>query len=113
MLATPRLLLDPPATNTAWTPELLAAVIQNYGSVESRDDGKTFAVTPIATAVGAGPRFDVTWFEKPLGYGSGASVGHARYDLPLNGQWSDVTASFDIVDTAEGLALALDDVHAM
>jgi len=48
-----RPLLDPPSTATRWTPELLAKVIQNYGSVEPREDRKTSAVTPIATAPGS------------------------------------------------------------
>jgi hypothetical protein len=109
MLTTSRPLLDPLATETGWTPELLAKVIQNYGSVESRDDGQVFTVTS-ATAVCAGPRFDVTWFDKPVGCGWRASVGHAHYDLPLNGEWSDGTAT---IETEEGLALALDDVHVM
>jgi len=113
MLATLRPLLDPPATETGWTPELLARVIQNYGLLEPREDDKTFSVTPIATTMGNGPRFEVTWFDKPVGVGWGASVGHAHHDLPLNGEWSDVTATFDILDTAEGLVLALDDIHVM
>jgi hypothetical protein len=62
---------------------------------------------------GNGRRFDVSWFDRPVGCGWGASVGHAHYDLPLNGTWSDVTASFDIIETEEGLALALDDVHVL
>ena len=113
MLASPRPLLDAPSAETGWTPESLAQVIQNYGSVEPREDRKTSAVTPIATAAGDGPRFEVTWFENPVGCGWGASVGHAHYDLPLDGAWSDVTATFDIIETAEGLALALDQVHVM
>jgi hypothetical protein len=113
LLATRRPLLDPPSTETGWTPELLAQVIQNCSLVQPREDRRTFAVTPIATAMGDGPRFEVTWFERPVGCGWGASVGHAHYDLPLNGAWSDVTATFDILDTEEGLALALDDVHVM
>jgi hypothetical protein len=113
MLTKPRPLLEPPPTETGWTPELLARVIGNYGSVESRDDGKVFAVTPSATAVGAGPRFEVTWYGKPVGCGWGSAVGHARYDLPLNGEWSDVTATFDIIETEEGVAVGLEDVHVM
>jgi hypothetical protein len=55
----------------------------------------------------------VTRFDRPVGCGWGASLGHAHYDLPLNGAWSDVTATFDILDTPDGLALALNDVHVM
>lgn len=99
-----------------WTPDLLARVIGNYGSVEPREDGRTFAVTPVATAVGDGPRFEVTWCDPPvtnrLDYAPDL-LGRARYDLPVDGVWSDVTASFEILDLAEGPALALDDVHVL
>jgi hypothetical protein len=94
-------------------PEVLATVIQNYGFIEPREDGETFSVTPIATATGDGPRFEVSWFDKPVGCGWRASLGHAHYDLPLNGASSDVTATFDIIDTPEGLVLVLDDLHVM
>lgn len=92
-----------------WTPDLLRNVLRNYGFIEPHPKGTTFSVTPIGTAAGDGPRFSVTWFDKP----TGSPVGYARYDLPLNGEWSDVTASFDILETPEGLTLALDDVHVM
>ena len=108
-----RSLLEPLETEPSWTPELLAKVIQNYGSVVPRKDGKTFVVTPTDGAAGNGPRFEVTWFEQPIGVGWGACVGYAHYDMPLNGAWSDVTVTFDIVDTQDGLVLALDDVHVM
>ncbi len=113
MLASPRPLLDAPSAETGWTPESLAQVIQNYGSVEPREDRTTFIVTPVATAMGDGPRFEVRWLEKPVGCGWGASIGHAHFDLPLNGAWSDLTATFDILETEEGLSLALHDVHVM
>lgn len=100
-----------------WTPELLAAVVRNYGSIEPRDDGRTFCVTaPTATKEGGDARFDVTWLDPPLtnrlDYAPDL-LGHARYDLPLDGQWSDLTATFEIVELPEGAVLALDDVHVM
>jgi hypothetical protein len=113
LLATPRPLLEPAEASKPWSAELLATVILNYGFVEPREVGEVFSVTPTSTATGSGPRFEVKWFEKPVGCGWGASVGHAHYDLPLSGEWSDVTATFDILDTPEGLVLALEDVHVM
>jgi hypothetical protein len=100
----------------SWSAELLAQVIANYGSVEPREDGRTSTVTPIAAAVGAGPRFEVRWFNPPitnrLGYAPDR-LGHASFDLPLDGRWSDVTATFDILDLPGGAVLTLDDVHVM
>jgi hypothetical protein len=102
-------LLAPSRTQT-WTPELLATVIRNYGFIEPHPSGATFRFTPIASATGDGPRFDATWFERPT---RDDRWGSARYDLPLNGEWSDVTATFDILDGPFGPVLALDDVHVM
>jgi hypothetical protein len=87
-------------------------VIRNYGFIEPLANGRTFAVTPIASARGDGPFFDVTWFEQSESM-TRDRVGYARYNLPLAGEWSDVTASFDIVKSADGLVLTLDDVHVM
>jgi hypothetical protein len=105
------------ARSEQWTPELLVNVIGNYGSVEPRDDGRTFSVTARAvTTAGGDARFEVTWLDPPLtnrlDYAPDL-LGHARYDLPLNGVWSDVTATFDILDLPDGVALALADVHVM
>jgi hypothetical protein len=88
-----------------WTPELLCTVITNYGSVEPMRDGSTYRVTPLRTAHGgSAPRHRVdrdgerTWI---------------CFDLPLNGEWSDLTATFDVVRRNDGLSLVLDDVHVL
>ena len=93
------------APSKHWTPELLETVISNYGFVEPCPDGERFVVTPISEATGDGPRAEVTWFDDHRGY--------VHYDLPLNGEWSDVTAEFDIVAEGDGFTLALDDIHVM
>jgi hypothetical protein len=97
-----------------WTPQLLAKVVRHYGSVEPEEDRRTFSVTaPAVTTEGGDARFEVTWLDKAASVGSCARLGRAFYDLPLDGVWSDVTATFDILETADGLVLALDDVHVM
>jgi hypothetical protein len=105
------------APSATWTPDVLASVIRNYGSVEPRDDGRTFSVTaPALTTEGGDARFEVTWLDPPLtnrlDYAPDL-LAHARYDLPLDGAWSDVTATFDILDLPDGVALALADVYVM
>ena len=95
--------------NADWTAALLEKVIANYGFVEPRSDGRTFFVTPIASALGSGPRASVTWYESAREN----VVGDVCFDLPLDGEWSDVTATFDIVAVGEGVALELDDVHVL
>jgi hypothetical protein len=88
-----------------WTPDLLRTVITNYGSVEPMRDGSTYRVTPLGTVRGGPkPRHEVDR------EGDRISVW---FDLPLNGEWSDLTATFDLIPRDGGLALVLDDVHVM
>ena len=42
--------------------------------------------------------------------GSGYSVEH---DVPLNGEWSDLTAQFEFVRFPKGYAVVLHDLHVM
>jgi hypothetical protein len=90
-----------------WTPELMRTVVRHYGFVEPRSDGRTFSVTPIAQTVGGSPRpqQDVERFD------DGGGIIH--FDLPLNGQWSDVTAVIEIEEQRKGLALRLADIHVL
>ena len=86
-----------------WTPELLHTVIRNYGSIDPMRDGSTYRVTPLVTAEGGPtPRHRVDRL------GDRVSVW---FDLPLNGEWSDLTATFDLEPRDEKLSLFLDDIH--
>ena len=42
--------------------------------------------------------------------GSGYSV---EYDVPLNGEWSDLTAQFELLVRPGGLAVVLHDLHVL
>lgn len=99
----------PSGSSGDWTPELLRTVIRNYGSVDPWPDGRTFRVTPLDEATGdRQPDHSVDWWDR------GAEiVGSAWFDLPLNGEWSDLTATFEIHRIETGLALVLDQVHVM
>ncbi|HEY1341314.1 MAG TPA: hypothetical protein VGF59_27580 [Bryobacteraceae bacterium] len=88
-----------------WTPELLRTVIANYGSIEPMRDGSTYRVTPPGSARGGPPPRHAV-----ARAGDRISVW---FDLPLNGEWSDLTATFDVVRRHGGLVLVLDDVHVM
>ena len=89
-----------------WTPELLRTTIENYGFIEPLSDGQVFRVTPADRATGPlRPRHEVTWFDEVRGL--------VHFDLPLNGEWSDVTALFDLERTHRGIRLVLDDVHVL
>jgi hypothetical protein len=88
-----------------WTPELLQTVVTNYGSVDAMRDGSTYRVTPLDAARGGpSPRHEVDRD------GDRISVW---FDLPLNGAWSDLTATFDVVRRDGGLVPVLEDVTVM
>jgi hypothetical protein len=93
------------SSESHWTPELLETVIRNYGFVEPRSDGRTFAVRFPNGAENASPRQEVWRF--------GDDRGHLEFDLPLNGEWSDVTALFDFQREGDSLVLELDDIHVL
>ncbi len=89
-----------------WSPQLIETVIHNYGSVEPLQDGTTYRVTPLDTATGGpAPRHEVDRFDD--------ARGHVWFDLPLNGQWSDVTATLYVNRSDDTLVLILDDIHVM
>jgi len=94
--------------NDTWTPDMMRQVVRHYGFIEPRKDGKTFRVTPRAEAVEhhrRGNYEDIEWFD------DGSGVAH--FDLPLNGEWSDVTAIIDIVKQGGERVLRLNDIHVL
>jgi hypothetical protein len=38
---------------------------------------------------------------------------HFEYDIPLNGEWSDLTAIFRILKTPKGYVVFLNDLHVL
>lgn len=38
-------------------------------------------------------------------------VGKVWYDLPLNGEWSDLTATFNILKSESHIVLELNEIH--
>lgn len=92
----------------AWTPELLKTLITNYGSLYLDDNEETFKVTSLEQARGnRTPRHDVNRIE------SGEPEGFVWFDLPINGEWSDLTAVLDLTIVDDMLVLELDSIEVM
>lgn len=105
-----------PAIGTRWTPSLLKSLVANYGFVEPRTDGKIYHVTSTAavkTGRDENPYQDVEWFPNDSAQVSHGVMGMVHFDLPLNGEWSDVTATFLIHKVAGKLLLQLEDMHVL
>jgi hypothetical protein len=111
-----RWLYRPPTTGTIWTPSLLQSLVTNYGLTEPRGDGKTYRVTPHAAAKrrrGGHPYRDVDWFPPGSAQVNRGVVAAVTFDLPLNGEWSDVTAAFLIHKVNDRLLVELEDMHVL
>ena len=88
----------------AWTPDLVQKVIKSYGNATVTQhvtvEGKPTDITQ---------RKEVTRWPKNRLKG----IGEIWYDLNIDGFASDLTATFWIVDTGEGLRLVMNDIHVM
>jgi len=91
-----------------WTPELIKKVINGYGLPEPHPSGVTFKVTPVKEAKGETPRQEVD-----RGPYDGNRFGYVYYDLPLDGEWSDLTASFRLEKQDKILVITLEEIHVM
>lgn len=92
--------------NYQWTPELMRSVVQGYGLPEPHRSGTEFKVTPRASALGGPPQRVVHRDDVRPG-----SLAEAWYDLPLNGEWSDLTATFRIEPRRKGSVVVLQEIH--
>jgi len=54
------------------------------------------------------PRHEVERFDSPTPAGD---IGEVWFDLPLNGVWSDLTATFAIYPLEDKIVLALNQIH--
>ncbi|MDQ3755574.1 MAG: hypothetical protein M3371_12690 [Acidobacteriota bacterium] len=95
-----------------WSPELIKTVISNYGFIEPLEHGAIFKVTSLKDDPEGQAFHEVEWYgddpNRPAEY-----LGMAAFTLPLNGEWCDVTAMFDIVEEDGALVLELDDIHVL
>ncbi len=88
-----------------WTPELIERVIAGYGLPEPHPSGARYAVTSRASARGH-PHTREVERETSL-----PVVARVHHDLPLNGEWSDLTASFRVERGASGMDMFLEEIH--
>jgi len=104
------LLWVPPSYDKSqhWTPDKLRSYIENYGSWTPREDGTRWRVTP---AIDAGDRPEERSTVARLD--DDPHAGWVDLDLPLNGEWSDLTAQFEFAPVPGGTAVSLYDIHVL
>ncbi|MGC4102958.1 hypothetical protein [Ferruginibacter sp.] len=99
-----------------WTPELLKKVIEGYGLPDEIEN--VYKVTKAEDSVIANGQHiykDVEFVDRPSGLRKGDLflVGEAFFDLPLNGNWSDLTATFKIFSNENYSALELNEIRVL
>ena len=94
-----------------WTPPRIRRVVEGYGSLEPTPTAHQ--VTPIAEASGGpAPRHQVSRWEEPQARTTNSeAIGEVWFDLPLDGSWSDLTATFEVRRRDERLLLVLNEIH--
>lgn len=89
---------------SSWTADLIRDVIKAYG-----EPGSNNRVTVVGRPTDIAQRKEVVRRHNE----ERSYVGYVWYDLNLNGLASDLTATFDLIDTKHGLSIQLNDIHVM
>jgi hypothetical protein len=96
-----------------WTAASLRTYIENYGSWQPMRDGSKWRMTSMKSArapddrQGFEPRANLVRLQRDR------HAGAVNLDVPLNGQWSDLTAQFEFRPVAGGTAVSLYDLHVL
>ncbi len=98
-------LLDQPNSyGIVWTPELIRKLILEYLDLE--DDRPLASVVSDPNLIPGQRDLEVGTFNHCSGY-------WFDYDVPLNGEWSDLTAQFEFYKGKDGYAVVLHDLHVL
>ena len=92
--------------NYDWTPSLIQAVVAGYGLPEPHRSGEIFKVTDRNAATGHQHQKTVERNEI-----ADASLAEVWYDLPLNGEWSDRTATSRVSQRDGRWYIVLEQIH--
>ncbi|NRR33617.1 hypothetical protein HSX11_25910 [Oxalobacteraceae bacterium] len=96
---------EQPGRSWVSAPDELKEWISNYGSDTPVEGDPSYVVTEISTA--SGSRWDNDLDLAPVQERYAGFVGRLDWWLPLNGEWSDLQASFDLIDLNGKVAFVL------
>lgn len=100
-------------TSQHWTPETLQTFVGNYGSWEPLADRRVVRMTPLTTArvpvhrPNFRPHADIVRLTRDR------TAGSVVLDVPLDGEWSDLTAQFEFAPVDGGIGISLYDLHVL
>ena len=100
-------------TSQRWTTESLQTYIGNYGSWEPPAAGRVVRITPLRTARIPVDRPNVRPHADVVRLTSNRATGSVELDVPLDGEWSDLTAQFEFAPVDGGIGISLYDLHVL
>ena len=90
-----------------WTPRLIEEVVRGYG-LKLGDESSAHRVSRGAATSGGPPRRSIDRQNVPPGV-----IAFVEHDLPLDGVWSDLTATFRVEPRGTDAVLILEDIHVL
>ncbi|MBS2034111.1 hypothetical protein JST97_03940 [bacterium] len=93
--------------DSEWTPDLLRKIIQDH-RVHREQVGPSKVSRALETTGGLTPRHEVNFASEMENV-----LAEVWYDVPLLGEWSDLTATFLLKETVGGAYLVLENLHMM
>lgn len=95
-----------------WTPELIESMINSCGLPHEEGETK-YVLTDWRIDNGKDRGGEFNLYDKHVENGGYTQLGYGYYEVPLNGEWGDLSAVFRIVRYKEGAALLLAEVHVL
>lgn len=93
----------------SWTPDLIRSVIAGYGLPHEPGDHE-YRVSKISETKNGVSRWEVErWHDAE----PSNRIGLVSINLPLDGEWSDLTATFEILQDNNYLILVLNEIHVL
>jgi hypothetical protein len=97
-----------------WDAQYLETWIRNYGHDQPLKNGRVVEITPRNQAKGEQYNKDFEVDEPQIDETTGLTViGMVLYDVPLDGEWSDLTIQFNVCKFEKGLVLDMNGFHVM
>ncbi len=100
-----------------WSPESIENIINGYGLPFDNEISEKCLVTKWNFAIHETSRHykDIDLFDTPREYTdlTYLVIGDACYDLPIDGKWSDLTATFKILKSDYFTTLELNEIHVL
>ena len=91
-----------------WTPDLIRSVIAGYGMPHEQGDPEHRISKIVETEGGGAPDW---WVDRWENAEPSNRLGFVSFYLPLDGEWSDLTATFEVLRNKDHLVLVLQDIH--